>query len=123
MNYLIVNRGEELLLMGRWLELTFWDRTVEGEAADDLTTAFSAAFSLIDVLDQECIGNDDDNWAANDHFLSTFWLLVAANFELLEVGKFRWNQSSKEMWTASSTIVRKWVWFFELHSMKALLKK
>ena len=100
----------------------FWFETFKDDA-DDKPLLSSSPFSFwFERFDQECMGNDDDNWAANDHFLSTFWD-PPVNFEGFVEEEFRWSQLSNEINTASSIIVRKWVWFFELHSMKALKVK
>ena len=124
--YLVVKWGDEFLSQVSWLVLAFpapWDTFLEEIFTGDFPTTLSTDFSLeLEIFDQECIGNDDDSWAANDHFLSTFWLQFTS-FELLREEKFFWNQSSNEISTASSTIVRKCVWSFALHSMKALRKR
>ena len=124
--YLVVKWGDEFLSQVSWLVLAFpapWDTFLEEIFTGDFPTTLSTDFSLeLEIFDQECIGKDDDSWAANDHFLSTFWLQFTS-FELLREGKFFWNHSSNEISTASSTIVRKCVWSFALHSMKALRKR
>ena len=51
----------------------FWGGHLEAVVVDDLATAFSTDLSLeYEIFDQECIGKEEDNWAAKDHFLSTF---------------------------------------------------
>ena len=67
----------------------FWDGTREAVVVQDLATAPSTDLSLeYEMFDQDCIGNDEDNWAANDHFLSTFWFAFD-NFEDFDEGTFR----------------------------------